>query len=100
MDMYQHDSATRAARQELGIANLAAWRPVRVSARLWCGADSQSGACRVRRPSDLFLSALGRACPAPTPRRGRGERCLALAPYGPRSQCESILAWVLTARSN
>ena len=31
----------------------------------------------VPRPSDLFLGASGLACPAPTPRPGRGEACLA-----------------------
>ena len=35
------------------------------------------------RPSDLFLGALGRACPAPTPRPCKGEACLAFAPHAP-----------------
>ena len=37
----------------------------------------------VPRPSDWFPNAPGRACPAPTPRRGRGEARLALAPSVP-----------------
>src|ERR1035437_8668913 len=40
----------------------------------------------VPRPSDLFLSAPGRACPAPTPRPCRGEAGLAPAPHAPRGR--------------
>jgi hypothetical protein len=36
----------------------------------------------VPRTSDLYLSASGRACPAPTQHLGRGEACLARAPLG------------------
>src|ERR1035437_3707187 len=40
----------------------------------------------VPRPSDLFLNASGRACPAPTPRPCRDERSLTLAPHAPRGR--------------
>ena len=40
----------------------------------------------VPRPSDLFLNASGRACPAPTPRPCRGEARLALVPHAPSRQ--------------
>jgi hypothetical protein len=47
------------------------------------------------RPSDLFFSTSGRACPAPTPRPRRGEACLALAPHAPRSRGRNHAVWVL-----
>src|ERR1019366_3366717 len=40
----------------------------------------------VPKPFDLLLSALGRACPAPTPRPCRGEACLARAPHATRGR--------------
>jgi len=43
-------------------------------------------AALVPRPSDLFLNASGRACPAPTPRPCRGEARLALVPHAPSRQ--------------
>ena len=42
--------------------------------------DSLAEQALVPRPSDWFPNAPGRACPAPTPRRCRGEARLALAP--------------------
>jgi hypothetical protein len=40
----------------------------------------------VPRPSDLFLNASGRACPAPTPRPCRGDARLALVQHAPSRQ--------------
>jgi hypothetical protein len=41
----------------------------------------------VPQPSDLFLSASGRACPVPTPHTGRGERLKEFAAIARHFQC-------------
>ena len=47
------------------------------------------------RPSDLFLSASGRACPAPAPHACRGERCLASRRGRGRNHAVAVLAGAL-----
>jgi hypothetical protein len=46
----------------------------------------------------VFLSASGRACPAPTPHFCRGEACLDLAPHAPRSRERNDAVGVLAVR--
>ena len=56
--------------------------------------DSLAEQALVPRPSDWFPNAPGRACPAPTPRRCRGEARLALAPsVTPTAREEITRSW-------